>query len=600
MWKKTYPFLIPLFVIIFLQLVVFWPSFNLALFGDDWLGFWLFERSIGFKSAINLNYLNFFLTPYGPQTINQGIIYSIFGAVASPYYIISFIWRFGVAVSLFVVVYKLTKSRLSAFMAGSLFAVTPIGLDATNWVFNMITYIGMIPILFFLQFYYRSKDSNSLIYTLITGLFLFLAIVIVPTRMHGVLVLLLALELTWIFIERNLKSLKNSLIRISLFILIILLIKNIGTSFANPQETVDRSFIGLSTIEQMIQKDRQYEVFFYPITIFGNMVVPDVFWPAIQKSSNVLLGSSRPIWKLTFLVYGTSLIVGYFLLKNKGKSYLKTYFKIAIFWTVFTLGIYIVRKIDNINFSRSDYLGATLVGGYSMILMLFLAWSRTNKAIYKRLIFTGVVWAMAFIAVPWIFYPYIVYPTAHRYMTISSLGLGIIWGMLNLLKINRRVLIFLFIIQLLIQGVAANGYLSDLVQRRSRFISEKIWDSLEKKLPTFEETEDFKVIYFASDDTNGDIVYNNVFFGFPPRIALEYGISDTNKIPVALTTYPDLVSMAIDGQAFKAQGREVKPVSLDRIYAYAITGDELENIKVVDIRDEVIQDLKERIYQIER
>ncbi len=104
MSSKTF-FISSFVTILFLQLLALWPSFNLALFGDDWLVFWRAISHIGVYTPTNFNHLTYFLTPYGPQDLTMGFISSVFGYSALPYYIISFILRLIVAYLLLYVVF---------------------------------------------------------------------------------------------------------------------------------------------------------------------------------------------------------------------------------------------------------------------------------------------------------------------------------------------------------------------------------------------------------------------------------------------------------------------------------------------------------------
>jgi len=288
-----------LFILI-VQYLIFRPSFELSLFGDDWLAFWRYSRVLDIDPAYGSNqgytHLTYFLTPYGPQDIIMGFLQKVFEYNPQPYYIASFILRFMVSVALFYTVYRITKSKTGALMSATFFSVATVGLDTTNWVFNMASYLGLIFAVIFILYYFISMKVGKRYLIFLAYFFLFLSIVIVPIRMHGALPLIFFMESYWYIKNRRKRnSFKTSAIRVVLFLAIILIIKSIGTSFADPNESISRISNGFRVITDRVSNEGRVEVFLYPLTIYGNMMFPGSLWESVSGVFQVpIFGRPRP------------------------------------------------------------------------------------------------------------------------------------------------------------------------------------------------------------------------------------------------------------------------------------------------------------------
>lgn len=274
--------------VIFISLFTFYPTFNLALFGDDWLAFFRYIQHLGPKSSGEWNFLTYFLTPYGAQDILMGELQQVFGFQSQPYFIISFILRLLAAFSFYPLVFYLTKSKLAAYFAIIFFSITTTGLDTTNWVFNMPSYITIA--LFNLCLYYliKSRDNKGPILLVIAGILYYLSYIITPIRMHGSLPFIILLELFLWLQTRNLKSFRQSLLRIGFFILIFLIIRYTGHSQGPPQEAGERLMIGFNTIIKLVQNG-DISFLLHPQIMFGSMFIPDIILPLAGRNITLAL-----------------------------------------------------------------------------------------------------------------------------------------------------------------------------------------------------------------------------------------------------------------------------------------------------------------------
>lgn len=595
---KNNRFLVALAIIsiLLIQLVVFWPSFKLSLWGDDWLAFWRYSRILDIDPAYGFNqgynHLTYFLTPYGPQDINMGLLQKLFGYSPSPYYLVSFSLRFILALTAFFVVYKFTSKVLPSFFTGSFLAITTIGLDTTNWVFNMTSYMGLIFAILFAYFYLRSFARLERHKIFIAYIFLFLAIVIVPIRMHGALPLIVATELYWYIINRKKEnSFKIFILRLSFLPLLVLIIKSIGTSFADPNESVRRVTNGFGIITELIREGK-VEVLIYPLTNFGNMIFPEVYWESLSPVINTsFLGRPRPFPVFSLLIFSIYLFIVSLTVKGK-KEYRKLFINFAILGFLGNVLIWFFYKASPITFSSLASFGATLVGVYTASYFLgIIFFNILPKS--KVLVFFLTLWPIAFIALPWLTSPFTVFNAAHRYLIASAVGVSLLWLVVYMaLEKKGGAVILVFAFYFAMHAYATNMYLDNLVQKRGIAVYNQIWSVLDEGLPEYEKGDEYYVVYFEGDSKNGDVVHHNAFFGFPPKMSLMDDIYDQDDIPVAITTHDDLVAMVTTGGSLKAHAKEETPIPLDRVYAFSIYGSYKENLIVENITREVREGLK--------
>ncbi len=185
MTKTVSRLLLGSFLIIFISFLTFRPSFNLALYGDDWLAFYRYLTHLGPGAIENWNHLTYFLTPYGAQDILMGSLRKIYGFNSVDYYTTSYLFRLFASFSLFPLVFYFTKSKLATFFSILFFSVTIIGLDTTTWVFNMPTYITVGLFNLTLYFFIKSREENHFKQIFFAVILYYFAYIITPIRMHG-------------------------------------------------------------------------------------------------------------------------------------------------------------------------------------------------------------------------------------------------------------------------------------------------------------------------------------------------------------------------------------------------------------------------------
>lgn len=307
-------------LILLISFIIISPTFNIGLFGDDWLSFFRYADVLGKNSYGQYNYLTYFLTPYGAQDILMGLLQNVYGFESAYYFMTSFILRNLAAISFYPLVFYLTKSKLAVLFAVLFFSVTVVGLDATDWVFNMPSYITIALFNIFLYFFLKAREGGRKT-LLISGLFYYLAYIITPIRMHGSLVFIFLLELFWFTQNKNIQTLKKIFLRISIIIAIFLFIRFSGFTLGPPEEAMQRLSLGLNTSIQLIGRGK-LEFLFYPFIMVGSMILPDFILPLQRR--NIILS----------LIGITIFLLTIFLIKKIKKNNISTGLFLGLSWSI--------------------------------------------------------------------------------------------------------------------------------------------------------------------------------------------------------------------------------------------------------------------------
>lgn len=577
-----------LLLIVSIQLIVFLPSFKLALFGDDWMVFWRYKRLL-VENAYHQNFthLTYFLTPYGPMDINFGLLQKIFSYNSVYYQIVAFIYRFILTATIYLSMKTLLKSKLAGFTASLFFSIATAGLDTTNWVFNMTSYLGMAAGVVFLYFYFTSSVEKSLKRLIFSYVFLFLAFIIVPVRAHGFIPLILLMEGVRLFFGNFRLNVREIPVRIILLVITVFLVRTIGTSFANPDESIFRMKTGLSLIKENVKTGQNYGILLYLPATVSNLLIPDRYLPFIEKQIDLrVLGRARPFPLFSFFVFS---FYSYFLsliAKDKAGSKIMFFKRMAVFISLafaYNAINWVFYKLNPVTFSSFPIYGRTLIGGYFILLLIAFSLYAFDEIKFKLLALTGVFWMVSFLLLPWVSNPYSIFETTHRYMIGSAIGISIfIAGVIksNLFKAHKYPILLIILIFTLIHAKATNYYLKSLVGLHGIKIADKIWTFVDRNLPL--KTDKFYAVAFIPDSQNGTIVHNNAFFGFPPRMSLRGNYLSDLEMPIATMGTEELTNFVMTGERLSAHGKEPVPLPLDRFYAFEIKGTRLEDIVITD------------------
>ena len=574
-----------IFFILLISLFTLYPSFSLALFGDDWLVIHRYVTDVGSLSEGLSKHMREYLTAYGPTQVLMGILAQFYDYNATLYYVTSYVLRLFAAFSLFPIVFYLTRNKLSAFFAVLFFSVTTTGFDTTNWVFNMTSYLSIGFFSLFMYFYIRSKAEGKSIFLLPAVILLYLAYITCSIRMHATLPLFIILEIFWNLQERNLFFARKSIFRLGVAIATILFIRFTGNSFGQPSEGAARFSEGINIMTLLISQGR-YDFLAYPFASFGSVFIPDTILPfkgQILSTSNLILNTALPILVIFIILYRLLVL----LTDNLNKASFKILIALMIVWTIVAAIFY--RGSITI-FSSATYSSLLLIGGYIIILgLMFLTKNYKKKPISTLLILSLALILLSYLYAWW-WRPEL-YLTTNRYLVVGAAGAAIFLSSLISLGKSKshQIAIFIIFTPLLIMHIYSTRMyeyqLVSLGHGQENF--NRIWASM-PNLPEISKKERVTVFYFVGDGTNGSILHDSIIFGFPFHISLLYNITESDKVPIVLDSWEEVISTVKDGKAFIRQYGEIKnPIPVDNVYAFKLEGKN----HLIDITTQVREEL---------
>jgi len=208
--------------------IAHYPSFNLGLYGDDWLVIYLYFVPDGASVRFGpLPGLFTYLTTYGPVIFLMGKLYEVLGTHYHFYYMISLIFKVFASWTLFLAMRRITKSKVVSILVSIIFLVGFTGIQTTDWVFYMNVYLAAA--FFFLSLYFQFKfyDTHKRSDLMNQFLFLISSMMIASLRLFPLILIIPLIELSFLFSQKG-KGLKITLFKISLFASLILFLWIIG------------------------------------------------------------------------------------------------------------------------------------------------------------------------------------------------------------------------------------------------------------------------------------------------------------------------------------------------------------------------------------
>lgn len=575
---------LPILLTLIIGVIAFRLSLELSLFGDDWLVLYIFKYQVP-------NWHSYF-SPYGPTYLVMGIIDKFFGLNPLPYFVISLITRSLAAIALYALVYYLANNRLSAFAASAFWAVSEIGIESTNWVFNMNSYIGLSLFLTMVIFILKYHKTSRKLFLVISVLLLLMSVIAVPVRMHGAFIVLVLIEVYYLFTKwQGLRSLGKFLLVNAIWVGSFIVLSNWGV-FGSSTSNYD-TYIGKGIKENAeAMATGRYDHFLLPFTTIGNMFFTDQHMNGVNiprvifKTENLSWMKSflTPIW----IAFSLVLSIVSLLLVDRGKRKL---FSVLISGSILIMTFLINSFVrTNLNLFSPNQIFLTL-SGWAFISFTTLLAFFTKQIDVKRGLLLGLFWLGGFAAIPIIFTPLSSVPTSMRYLVLPGVAIPIVIGLLfALVKSNaQKVLLALLVLPLyLIQYSSTQSYFKNLLVSRSEKISQAVWQSVLSQLPSMDKKQDY-LFYFEPKNGNDSVVRDVITFGFIPRMIV-YGKSpDRPGSLYVIEKREEFVSAVNDGEKLKAYNWGL-PKKIDRDKAFAFTLE--SDYSLTDIKREILNDTR--------
>lgn len=578
-------------------------SFNLGLYGDDWQHLYNMWRDFFVYKTKSFFDIRSYLNPYWPNYLYLGIINYFWGFYPPAYFIASYLLKMFATISLYFLSFKLTKSKLAAFLATVIFLFSAAGLQTTDWVFNMNTYAGLGLLMIATVYYLKIRQSTNIKikHYLLFIFFFILALAIVPTRMHGAVPFLIISDIFFTFIlEKGKKINRYVLIRIFVAIGIFALLSHFK-SFGEGSFATERLADSSEIIKAFTQKG-YHIIWFYFLGILGHLVLPDSI--GFNTYRGVILFSS-----LLSIILG--IIISASFLKTKR---LTAYLPVLIFNIIWGLILSWMVSINpnpvpNLNpYSSYSILFSIALGGQFIFWCIWLF--TVVKKHYLNLassFIISLVWIITLTFIYWSFTPHYIIETTSRYMTMGAAGFAIFLGSFISLLFFKGVSLqkneatrvassfyfivptFILLFWIIVNFQKSEMYLGTLEQTRNKQLTKTTWDTLLNEVPKL-DPEGPSVFFFTTD--NPLSLEGVLVFGFFMRAGMTYRIPNQDLTPLPSTNYEEILSYVKDGSPLKkVHGRKAIPVPLSRIFGFDFRNGQLINITPL-LHQKIKEDLK--------
>ncbi|HET7098876.1 MAG TPA: hypothetical protein VFI61_01425 [Patescibacteria group bacterium] len=581
--------ILPILLVIIIGAIAFRLSFGLSLFGDDWLVLYIFKYQVqhGNFGSIPFDLVSY-LSPYGPTYLIMGIIDKFFGLNPIPYFAASLFFRSLVSISLYILVFQITKNRLSAFVASLFWAVSEIGIESTNWVFNMNSYLGLAIFLIVVALVLKYHETSKKILLLTSVPLFLLSVISVPVRMHGAFIVLFLIETYFLFKNwKGIVSIKKFILINSIWVISFFILSSWGVlgSGSSNFDTYVRK--GLKENSEAMENGH-YEQYLYPLTTIGNMIFTDQYMNHVQiprtvyKAQNMswLRAFLLPFWVL-FSIVLTAL--GVLLIEKKNRKKFIIAICLLMLILIFTINFF-VRISTNTMSPNTVFL--TMVGGALIVTSTLLIFFAKQDNIRKSL-FIGLFWLVGFAAVPFVFTPLTYIPSAMRYLIAPGISIAILIGVLFAIKksnLQNFMLALLVIPLYLIQYSSTQSYLKNLIVTHSEDISQTVWKNILTKIPNLDPKKDY-LFYFEPKNGNDSIVRDVITFGFIPRMIVYEKSPDRPGSLYVIENREQFKSAIKDGEKLKGFNWGVaKKIDVRNTFAFRLEPDN----SLTDIKSEIL------------
>lgn len=579
--KNIYKSIILLIVIFVVGLILFWPTFSLSVFGDNWLVFWAGKNTLGISQMWGS-----WLTYFGPYSSSHLILYMIqkfFGYSGVALYTISFLTRFMAVLGLFIFLKNRGLSLKIVLFSSLLLMVTPIGLETTDWAFQMVSYISIFFLLYSLGTIFKLNSWKSVFVFL---LLFFFSVAVNPIRAHGTL----SMTMILLFVELVLNKENRIYLAFSaVSIVVLFFFMSSKYTFGDPTNTFGMIMPGFNEVISQISK-KDPTIIFNFLTSVGNSLIPDKFantfynWNLDFK----IFGKSRPL----FGNFAIPILVFYILYIWKFYLFRKDYLikNPYILFAVNIVLLFLVYKSSKFPFTSSSGIQILVASTFILNMLVYSVLDFVHKHYDQvRIDVFCLSLSVLFLIFPWIYAPLSYLSSYHRYLIYPAIVLPILFAyfilsFLKLYKGKKYKLItgYLCSAFFLISFISlTNLYIKESLYLHGSDYANEVWNGIDTQIGSTNFTNRKTLFYFIADKP--DRVHDSVTFGFGFHSGIRYGIWKQNDLPTVTDNFMDLKSMLTDGKASKIYIAQEYIYPKKDVFILKIEGEKVTRLKLSDI-----------------
>lgn len=413
-------FLLLILIVSLSQFVLAAKHIKMGFLTDDWICLSLY------RTFVTNPFLDIFTAwkhigshNFGP-VYYLGILYNFLGLDYSAYRLINEILKIIATLTLYPLVFYVSKNRLLAFITTFIYAIhfSPFGLLDFPARGGDIFAIALMNLFLFAYFYIIKKGTLNIYFLFGLAVWLFTIILIGPTRLFPLLAIVLLIEIF------NKISLKRLLILYSPLLFLFVF---------SPQSITPQ--LGYFSGVYTKLRAENWQILLTPFAALGSTYIPRNFW----------IFFNAPIYNnfssyLSFFVSGPILIdciflisLGFFISDRPLKFIIRSItFNFISGMLVFAIA-YNWLHLDKATRAPVDpgtFLVPALIGLFVVIssFCLFLEWKESKKKNnLLPFLFIGPIFSLTFITLTWFFADVnSIFMGVHAYLSIPSIGTSLV------------------------------------------------------------------------------------------------------------------------------------------------------------------------------
>ncbi len=529
-------------ILLFLTLIVFIvnsKSLGLTLYADDWIIIAKYFAWFGEGKLFPVWRLDMWFVDYGFQNMT-GVLYSIFGSSHWVYFVINLFFRSLAAYSIFFFSRK-TISKNVGLLAGIFYASSAGGIEASDWVYNMPTYLGIFITMMGMTYFVTESGLKRLFLGWLLPMF---GYSIGSLRLFVIPPLMIVLESTRTFLRQKRVTktgLAKTVVSGFLVLVFILIYRRPFPNLGNFDTANFYIGEGISRGVGLISEGR-LDFLLHPFTTIGFMIVPhglrdlvEYGWKIYPLRNFVLFGSIFAFISSLFFLF--SVVNKYTRIKLVGS------FMVAVF--VLSLLKVFVRYQGTWGLKELDVFLGTYFGLIFTLIVLVKIIQNFRLKNFKATVF----YLVSFFASFSLLFPYVVnagtiiFATTHRYMPFCFAGVSMVLGSILVFKsrdsiVVRFVKLFLIAFIIVLNIIVVDKFYSYQLTARTPVLEKELFSQIQSLVPDL--PQDAPVIFYFEypyHKTYYDLLYSS--FGYHMQLLYKKPFEEVN-IPTTVNSYEGL------------------------------------------------------------
>lgn len=513
-------------------------SLGLTLYADDWLVISKYYAIFGPDRIFPFWRIDTWFADYGFQNITP-ILFSVFRFNHWLYFVTNLLIKTLASFSLYLFAKKCVGRRVG-ILAGIFYSASAVGIETTDWVYNMSSYLGLFIVLTGLTYFMKEGLKDKVVGWLLSifgytvgsiRLFVIPPLIVVLDFFRG---LLRNKKISfWVF--------ARSVISVIVLLGLILVYRKLFPLLGDSRSAIYYVGTGVSTAAKMIAEGR-FDFLAYPLVSVGQMIFPfglkelGTYGFQIYPMVNFIIIGSLLALLATFF---------YVLAFLKNVNFKKILYLFVISCVILaTLKLFVRYQgqwaLRDFHVFAAAYFGA---------IFLAITIAKMSISLYRRDFKQFVFYSVSLSATlsflfPQLVNPTIIFPTIHRYLAFGSVGIALVLA--QTLKSRKSdgiglsyLKYFLIITFLVLNIIEADRFYSYQLTGRNPKLESKIFSQIRVLVPDYPQDEPV-VFYFEYPyhKTYYDLLLSS--FGYHMQILYNKPFDEKN-IPSTADTYERLV-----------------------------------------------------------